>query len=61
MCFLEYIKPSIFLILSVRWYREKQAVKEGHGMFNSITQKVKPENQENNVRKEAVDATRRQV
>lgn len=31
--------------------------------FNSITQKVKPENQnqEHNVRKEAVDAKRRQV
>ena len=31
--------------------------------FNSITQKVKPENQnqQHNVRKEAVDATRRQV
>lgn len=31
--------------------------------FNSITQKVKPENQnqQHNVRKEAVDAARRQV
>ncbi len=31
--------------------------------FNSVTRKVKPENQnqEHNVRKEAADATRRQV
>lgn len=42
--------------------KDKQEKKELE-RFNSITQKVKPENQnqEHNVRKEAVDATRRQV
>ena len=42
--------------------QDKQEKKERE-RFNSITQKVKPENQnqEHNVRKEAVDAKRRQV
>ena len=42
--------------------RDKQEKKDLE-KFNSITRKVKPENQnqEHNVRKEAVDAKRRQV
>lgn len=42
--------------------KDKQEKKD-HGRFNSIAKKVKPENQnqEHNVRKEAVDAKRRQV
>lgn len=42
--------------------RDKQEKKDLE-RFNSITQKVKPENQNqhHNVRKEAVDAKRRQV
>lgn len=37
--------------------------KKNQERFNSVTQKVKPENQnqQHNVRREAVDATRRQV
>ena len=42
--------------------KDKQAKKD-QAKFNSVTQKVKPENQNqhHNVRKEAVDAKRRQV
>lgn len=42
--------------------RDKQEKKDQE-KFNNITQKVKPENQNqrHNVRKEAVDAKRRQV
>lgn len=42
--------------------KDKQGKKDRE-QFNSITEKVKPENQnqEHNVRKEAVDAKRRQV
>lgn len=42
--------------------KDKQEKKDRE-RFNSITQKVNPENQnqQHNVRKEAVDATRRQV
>lgn len=45
--------------------KKKEAVnqKKNEERFNSVTQKKKPENQNqsHNVRKEAVDATRRQV
>ncbi len=43
--------------------QEKQARKKSNEEFNSITQKVKPENQNqhHNVRKEAVDVKIRQV
>lgn len=43
--------------------QEKEMQKKCNEEFNSITQKVKPENQNqhHNVRKEAVDAKRRQV
>lgn len=42
--------------------QDKQAKKDQE-RFNSVTRKVKPENQnqQHNVRSEAVDATRRQV
>lgn len=42
--------------------QDKQEKKDQE-RFNSVTQKVKPENQnqQHNVRREAVDATRRQV
>lgn len=43
--------------------QEANARQKSNNEFNSITQKIKPENQNqhHNVRKEAVDATRRQV
>ena len=43
--------------------REKEMQKKCNEEFNSITRKVKPENQNqhHNVRKEAVDVKRRQV
>lgn len=43
--------------------QEKENRQKNLNKFNSITEKVKPQNQnqEHNVRKEAVDATRRQV
>ena len=46
-----------------RYEEEKQARKKSNEMFNSITEKVKPENQNqtHNVRKEAVDPKMRQV
>lgn len=42
---------------------EDKQEKKDRDRFNSVTQKVTPENQnqEHNVRKEAVDAKRRQV
>lgn len=42
--------------------KDKQEKKDQE-RFNSVTRKVKPENQnqQHNVRREAVDATRRQV
>ena len=42
---------------------EDKQEKKDREQFNSVTQKVTPENQnqEHNVRKEAVDAKRRQV
>lgn len=42
--------------------QDKQAKKDQE-RFNSVTRKVKPENQnqQHNVKREAVDATRRQV
>lgn len=42
--------------------QDKQEKKDQE-QFNSVTRKVKPENQnqQHNVRREAVDATRRQV
>ena len=46
-----------------RYEEEKQARKKSNEMFNSITQKGKPENQNqtHNVRSEAVEAKKRQV
>lgn len=43
--------------------REQQNQKKSNDKFNSITQKTKPENQNqhHNVRKEAVDAKIRQI
>lgn len=43
--------------------QEQQNKQKNLDKFNSVTQKVKPENQnqQHNVRREAVDAARRQV
>ena len=43
--------------------QEKQAQQQSQNKFNSITQKVKPENQnqEHNVRSQAVEPKNRQV
>ena len=41
--------------------QEKLNRKKSNEKFNSITQKVKPENQNHNARKEAVDVKMRQM
>lgn len=54
---------TVFEVMNMKKEREKEMQKKCNEEFNSITQKVKPENQNqhHNVRKEAVDAKRRQV
>ena len=54
-----FIKLSRYIYVSKRYYTRKKSNEK----FNSITQKVKPENQNqhHNARKEAVDVKMRQM